>query len=95
LRRLEFSAFPVSTTGIYGVRVVKPSEIVVTTNICKTIFMVTLFIYDIKHFYCPTNAHNVKKRRYIKKVKYWLWFPDDGFIGPKRVGAASFILNPF
>jgi hypothetical protein len=21
-----------------------------------------------KHFYCPTNAHNVKKRRYIKKV---------------------------
>ena len=26
-----------------------------------TIFMVTSCINDIKHFYCPTNAHNLKK----------------------------------
>ena len=25
------------------------------------ILMVTPYINDIKHFYCPTNAHNVKK----------------------------------
>jgi hypothetical protein len=30
------------------------------------IFMVTPCINDIKHFYCPTNAHNVKKHGVIK-----------------------------
>ena len=30
------------------------------------IFMVTQCVNDIKHFYCPTNEHNFKKRRVIK-----------------------------
>jgi len=32
----------------------------------RGIFMVTPCISDIKHFYFPTNEHNVKKRRAIK-----------------------------
>jgi len=32
----------------------------------RGIFMVTQCINDIKHFYCPTNEHNIKKRRVIK-----------------------------
>jgi hypothetical protein len=32
----------------------------------KIIFMVTPCINDIKHFYCPTNAHNFKKVELLK-----------------------------
>jgi hypothetical protein len=34
----------------------------------KNLFMVTPCISDIKHFYCPTKAHNVKKNVVIKTL---------------------------